>query len=88
MWRRTRTPTDFKAEIEAHLELEAERLREEGLIEARARAAARRAFGNVANEACVVATVSTVGNPSSQKITVLGLFCAMAEIAKRSNVTQ
>ena len=45
-WRK-RKPSDFKAEIAAHLEIEAERLREQGLSEAKARAAARRAFGNV-----------------------------------------
>ncbi len=45
-WRKCK-PSDFKAEIAAHLEIEAERLREQGLSEAKARAAARRAFGNV-----------------------------------------
>lgn len=38
---------DFSAEIEAHLQLETERLREQGLNEGEARAAARRAFGNL-----------------------------------------
>ena len=48
MWRRTRTsPGDFSDEIRAHLEIEAESLREAGWSEAQARAAARRAFGNV-----------------------------------------
>jgi putative ABC transport system permease protein len=42
-----RKPSDFTAEIEAHLELETERLREQGLSEEEARRAARRAFGNV-----------------------------------------
>lgn len=47
MFRGKRKPSDFGAEIEAHLEFETERLREQGLSEAEARAAARRAFGNV-----------------------------------------
>jgi len=42
----SRTDADFAAEIEAHIALEAERLREEGLSEEDALAAARRAFGN------------------------------------------
>ena len=47
MFRPKRKPSDFGAEIEAHLQFETERLRDEGLSEAQARAAARRAFGNV-----------------------------------------
>jgi predicted permease len=47
MFRRKREAQDFDAEIEAHIELEAERLREQGLGEKDARAEARRAFGNV-----------------------------------------
>ena len=47
MFRRRRKPSDFGAEIEAHLDLETERLRDEGLSEEGARAAARRSFGNV-----------------------------------------
>ena len=47
MFRRKRSASDFNAEIEAHIRLETERLREQGLSEADARAAARRAFGNV-----------------------------------------
>jgi predicted permease len=47
MFRGSRKTTDFSAEIEAHLQLEAERLVEQGMSEAEARAAARRAFGNV-----------------------------------------
>ncbi len=47
MFRRRRKPSDFGAEIEAHLDLEMERLRGEGLSEEGARAAARRTFGNV-----------------------------------------
>jgi predicted permease len=44
---RKRNVDDFTAEIEAHLELETERLREQGLGQEEARAAARRSFGNV-----------------------------------------
>ena len=47
MFRRKREASDFGAEIEAHIELEVERLREQGLGEEEARTAARRAFGNV-----------------------------------------
>jgi putative ABC transport system permease protein len=47
MFRRERKLEDFSAEIEAHLELEIERLQEQGLSEEDARAAARRAFGNI-----------------------------------------
>jgi putative ABC transport system permease protein len=47
MFRRKRKQSDFTAEIEAHLELEMERLKEQGLSEEEARVAARRAFGNV-----------------------------------------
>jgi predicted permease len=46
-WRHRRL-RDFSAEIEAHLLLEADRLKEEGLSEADAIAAARRSFGNAA----------------------------------------
>jgi predicted permease len=38
---------DFTTEIEAHLQLEMERLREQGLSEEEARSTARRSFGNV-----------------------------------------
>jgi predicted permease len=48
MWRRRRNPDDFAAEIRAHLQLESERLREDGLSADEARAAAHRGFGNVA----------------------------------------
>jgi predicted permease len=48
MFRRRRDTADFGAEIEAHIELEAERLQQEGLSAEQARVAARRAFGNVA----------------------------------------
>jgi predicted permease len=47
MFGRKRKPDDFSAEIDAHLQLEFERQRELGLSEEEARAAARRAFGNV-----------------------------------------
>jgi len=47
MFWRKRKPGDFTAEIEAHLELETEQLKEQGLSEEEARAAARRAFGNL-----------------------------------------
>ena len=47
MFRRKRTEDDFGAEIQAHIELETERLREQGLGDEDARAAARRAFGNL-----------------------------------------
>ena len=46
MFHRKRSAADFRAEIDAHLELETARLREQGLSEEDARAAARRAFGN------------------------------------------
>src|SRR5258708_1753630 len=46
MFRRRRTTGDFSAEIEAHLQLEIERLREQGLSARDAEAAARRSFGN------------------------------------------
>src|SRR5258708_30139468 len=48
MFRRKREEGDFGAEIEAHLELETERLQERGLSYEDARTAAHRAFGNVA----------------------------------------
>lgn len=47
MLRRKRKPDDFSEEVEAHLELETERLREQGLSDEEARRAAYRAFGNV-----------------------------------------
>jgi len=46
MFRRKRKMSDFGAEIEAHLQLEKERLREQGMNEADAETAARQAFGN------------------------------------------
>src|SRR5580658_5952878 len=47
MFRRKRKASDFSAEIEAHIQLEAERLRELGLSDEDARTGAHRAFGNV-----------------------------------------
>ena len=47
MFGRKRKLDDFTSEIEAHIQLEIERLREQGLSEEEARAAARRSFGNV-----------------------------------------
>jgi predicted permease len=44
--KRRRDSRDFRAEIEAHIELEADRLSAEGMAPEEARAAARRAFGN------------------------------------------
>ncbi len=44
-WKKRKTG-DFSAEVEAHLELETERLKEQGLSEEAARATARRQFGN------------------------------------------
>src|SRR5215472_8769761 len=45
-WRRKRTEADFKAEISAHLQLEIERLHEQGMSHEEAEAAAHREFGN------------------------------------------
>src|SRR6266566_2998442 len=47
MFRRKRTVSDFSAEIEAHIQLEVERLREQRLSEEEARTTARRSFGNL-----------------------------------------
>ena len=47
MFRRRRKPSDFNAEIDAHIQLETERLQAQGLSAEEARAAAHRAFGNV-----------------------------------------
>jgi predicted permease len=47
IFRGKRKASDFKAEVEAHLQLETERLREQGLSEEEAHNAACRAFGNV-----------------------------------------
>jgi ABC-type lipoprotein release transport system permease subunit len=55
VFRRKRKATDFRAEIEAHIQAETKRLREQGLSEDEARTAARRAFGNVTRAAYGVA---------------------------------
>src|ERR1700688_4176255 len=47
MFGRKRKLDDFNSEIEAHLQLEIERLCEQGQSEGQARATARRSFGNV-----------------------------------------
>jgi len=47
MFGRKRKLDDFTSEIEAHIQLEIERLRQQGLSEAEAKATARRSFGNV-----------------------------------------
>ena len=47
MFRRKRTAHDFAEEIKAHLELEADELKDEGLSDEDARCRARRNFGNV-----------------------------------------
>lgn len=46
MFRHVRKTSDFSAEIESHIRLEVERLREEGLSEEAAEAAAYRSFGS------------------------------------------
>jgi len=46
MFGRKRELGDFTSEIEAHIQLESERLQEQGMSERDARAAARRSFGN------------------------------------------
>ncbi len=46
-WRRQRTDADFSAEIQAHLDLEAERLAADGIAPDEARQQATRTFGNV-----------------------------------------
>jgi predicted permease len=47
MFRRKRNSSDFRHEIESHIELERDRLMQQGLSPEDAQAAARRAFGNV-----------------------------------------
>lgn len=48
LWRRKRSRTDFSSELQAHLDIEADRLMAEaGLSEQEARAQALKAFGNV-----------------------------------------
>src|SRR5579859_521344 len=47
MYRRKRTAEDFAAEIQSHLELEAQELQVEGLASEEAKRSARRRFGSV-----------------------------------------
>src|SRR6202012_4564561 len=47
MFRRRRTPDDFAAEIQSHLELEADELADSGLSRQQAHTQARREFGSV-----------------------------------------
>ena len=47
MFRRKQKQSDFNSEVEAHIALEADRLKEQGLSDKDAQASARRAFGNV-----------------------------------------
>jgi len=47
MFRNKRAPGDFNAEIRSHVQLETERLREQGMGQEEAELAAHRAFGNV-----------------------------------------
>src|SRR5437773_3970057 len=47
MFQGRRKADDFNAEVEPHIQLETDRLREQGLSEEDARAAARRGFGNI-----------------------------------------
>ena len=47
MFPRRRKENDFNAEIEAHIQLETDRWRDQGLSDEDARAAANRAFGNI-----------------------------------------
>jgi len=49
MFKRKRKPEDFSAEIEAHIQIEADRLNSTGMCEEAAQTAARRSFGNVAS---------------------------------------
>src|SRR5262245_61967163 len=46
MFRRKRKPHDFSAEIEAHIQIETDQLRETGMSEEEAKASAYRAFGS------------------------------------------
>jgi len=48
MWRRKRAADDFATEIQAHLDLETDRLIADGMTPDAARLAARKAFGSVA----------------------------------------
>jgi putative ABC transport system permease protein len=46
-WKRRRSDTDFRVEIQSHIDIETDRLIAEGFSPAEARSAARRTFGNV-----------------------------------------
>lgn len=46
-WRRPRSENDFREEIQAHIDLEAERWKDQGLNNKDALAAARKQFGSV-----------------------------------------
>ena len=46
-WQRKRPAADFNEEVRAHLQLDADELKGDGLTQAEAHSAARRAFGNV-----------------------------------------
>ena len=46
-WRRSRAERDFSSELRAHIDLEADRLRAEGLSDDEAYGRARKTFGNV-----------------------------------------
>ena len=54
MGRRGRNDEDFAREIQAHLELETDRLIRDGMSPEDARAAAYRAFGNVENAGAIL----------------------------------
>jgi predicted permease len=47
MFKRMRNQSDFSAEVEAHIAIEVDRLKEQGMSDEEARMAASRAFGNV-----------------------------------------
>ena len=63
-------PDDFAAEVDSHIKLEMDRLRDEGLSEEDARAAARRTFGNVivARERFYESQSLAVVGPSPQDV--------------------
>ena len=64
MLRGRRKASEFSAEIEAHIQLEIDLLREQGLSEQEARAAARCAFGNVSQGALLrIGSLVVVGPP-------------------------
>jgi macrolide transport system ATP-binding/permease protein len=63
MFRREHTTEDFAEEIQAHIELEAEQLRREGLSEEDARWQARRKFGNLRAAQERFYTIAGSGSP-------------------------